>query len=250
MSIPLPNKIEISEDKKDPKLGTVIIEPCYPGHGITIGNALRRVLFSSLEGAAVTSVKIKDVQHEFSTIPNIKEDVLEIILNLKKLRLKIFTDNPIKLTLKVKGEKEVTADDIAKSNEVEIVNKALNIATLTNRNAELDMELTVEKGLGYSSADQKESKDEAKEIGNIAIDSVFTPIVNVGLNVENVRVGQMTNYEKLILNIETDGTITVKDAIEKSAKILIDHFSILLGEEKEKEEEEEETKKRAKKYES
>ncbi|MFH1187854.1 MAG: DNA-directed RNA polymerase subunit alpha [bacterium] len=234
MSILLPNKIEINEDKKNPKLGTVIIEPCYPGYGITIGNALRRVLFSSLEGAAVTNIKIKDAQHEFSTIPNIKEDVLEIILNLKKLRFKIFSDNPVKLTLKAKGEKEVKAEDITKSNEAEIINKDLKIATLTNRNAELDIELTVEKGLGYIAADQKEAKkDEAREIGNIAIDSVFTPIVNVGLNVENVRVGQVTNYEKLILNIETDGTISIKDAVEKSAKILIDHFGLLVEEEKE-----------------
>ncbi|OGF22969.1 DNA-directed RNA polymerase subunit alpha [Candidatus Falkowbacteria bacterium RBG_13_39_14] len=234
MNIPLPNKFEITEDKKNPKLGIVVIEPCFPGYGITIGNAIRRVLLSSLEGAAVTSVKIKDVQHEFSTIPNVKEDVLEIILNLKKLRLKIFTDEPVKLEIKAKGEKEITAADIGKNNDVEIVNTDFKIATLTNRNAELSMELTVEKGLGYTSADQQEAKTEGKEIGNIAIDSVFTPIVNVALNIENVRVGQMTNYEKLIFNIETDGTIAIKDAVEKSAKILIDHFGLFMGEEGDK----------------
>lgn len=231
MSIPLPDKFEITEDKRNPKLGTVVLEPCFPGYGVTIGNAIRRVLLSSLEGAAVTSVKIKDAQHEFSTMPNVKEDILEIILNLKKLRFKVFTDEPVKLELKVKGEKETTAADIGKNNDVEIVNQDLKIATLTSRNAELSMELTVEKGLGYTSADQREEKTEEKEIGNIAIDSVFTPIVNVALNIENVRVGQMTNYEKLILNIETDGTIAIKDAVEKSAKILIDHFGLFMGEE-------------------
>lgn len=231
MSIPLPNKIEISEDKKNPMFGTAILEPCFPGYGITIGNALRRVMLSSLEGAAVTGIKIKDVQHEFSTLPNVKEDALEILLNLKKLRFKMFSDEPVKLSLKVKGEKEVTAADITKSNEVEIVNTDSKIATLTSRNAELEMELTIEKGLGYVTVDQRDAaRGEAKEIGNITIDSVFTPIVNVGMNVENVRVGQMTNYEKLILNVETDGTITVKDAVEKSANILLSHFGLLVEE--------------------
>lgn len=230
INISLPTKIEINEDKKNPKLGTIIIEPCYPGYGITIGNALRRVLLSSLEGAAVTSVKIKGAQHEFSTIPHIKEDALQIILNLKKLRFKMFTDEPVKLNLNVKGEKEVTAADIKKSNDVEVINSDLKIATLTNRNAEFDMELTVEKGLGYVSVEQKESLQEEREIGNIVIDSIFTPIVNVGMKIENVRVGQMTNYDKLILTVETDGTIKIHDAIEKSAQILLDHFGLIRGE--------------------
>lgn len=230
MIIPLPTKIEITENKKNHKEGVVAIEPCYPGYGITIGNALRRVMLSSLEGAAVTTVKIKNAQHEFSTLPNVKEDVLQIILNLKKIRFKMFSDESIKLELKVKGEKEVKASDIKVTSDVEIINKDLKLATLTNRNAELDMEITVSKGLGYVSSEQKEAQAEEKEIGNIIIDSVFTPIVNVGLKIENVRVGQMTNYEKLIMNIETDGTITVKEAVEKSAQILVDHFELILGE--------------------
>lgn len=235
--ISLPNKIEIKEDKENPKIGTVVIEPCYPGYSITIGNALRRVLLSSLEGAAVTSVKIKGAQHEFSTIPHIKEDVLEIILKLKKIRFKMFKDEPVHLTLNVKGEKEVTASDIQKSSDIEIINPDLKIASLTNRNAELDMELTISKGLGYSSADQKELQPETKEIGTIVVDSIFTPIVNVGMKIENVRVGQMTNYEKLILTIETDGTIGLEEAMEKSSKILLDHFGLFLAEKKEENEE-------------
>ncbi|MFH0856818.1 MAG: DNA-directed RNA polymerase subunit alpha [bacterium] len=238
MSIPLPNKIEIIEDKTNPRIGTVIIEPCYPGYSITIGNALRRVLLASLEGAAVTNMKIKGAQHEFSTIPHVKEDVLEIILRLKKIRFKMFKDEPIQLTLNVKGEKEVTAGDIQKNSDIEIINPELVIASLTNRNAELDMQLTVEKGLGYISVDQKELQAEGREIGNIAVDSLFTPIVNVGMKVENVRVGQMTNYEKLILTIETDGTIAVKDAVEKSSRTLINHFELLAPDRKENKEEE------------
>lgn len=230
-NISLPSKIEIEVDKKDKRFGTVTIEPCFPGYGITIGNALRRVLLSSLEGCAVTSIKVKNVQHEFSSLPHIKEDILEIILNLKKLRLKIFKDDPVVLNLKVKGEKEVTAAEIEKNSDVEVINSDLKIATLTNRNAELDMEIRVAKGLGYVSVDQKESQpgEERNEIGVILVDSIFTPLVNVGMKIENVRVGQMTNYEKLILNIETDGTISPKDAVEKSAKILIDHFNLVLG---------------------
>lgn len=260
MNIPLPTKIEIAEDKKNPNEGIVAIEPCYPGYGITIGNALRRVMLASLEGVAVTSVKIKNAHHEFSTLPNIKEDVLQIILNLKKIRFKMYSDEPIKLELKVKGEKEVKASDIKVTSDVEVINKDLKLATLTNRNAELDMEITVAKGLGYVSSEQKEALAEEKEIGNIIIDSVFTPVVNVGLRIENVRVGQMTNYEKLIMNVETDGTITVKEAVEKSAQILLDHFNLVLGKklapeiiekeevkEEEKKEEKETKKKSAKK---
>ncbi len=255
MNISLPTKIEIAEDKKNPNEGIVAIEPCYPGYGITIGNALRRVMLASLEGAAVVSVKIKNVQHEFSTLPNVKEDILQIILNLKKIRFKMYSDEPIKLELKVKGEKEVKASDIKATSDVEIINKDLKLATLTNRNADLDMEITVAKGLGYVTSEQKEAQAEEKEIGNIIIDSVFTPVVNVGLRIENVRVGQMTNYEKLIMNVETDGTITVKEAVEKSAQILLDHFSLILGkkvepeiiakeEVKEEKKEEKETKKK------
>lgn len=239
MPISLPAKIEITENKKDKRVGTVIVEPCYPGYGTTLGNALRRVLLSSLEGGAVSSVKISGVAHEFSTIPHVKEDVLEIILNLKRLRLKIFKDEQIKIALKAKGEKEVTGDDIEKNSDVEIVNPETKIATLTGRNAELNIEMTVSRGIGYVSVDQKEAEYKREgldvEIGNILVDSVFSPIVNVGIKIENVRVGHMTNYEKLILDIETDGSITIKDAFEQSVKILIEQFTAVSGDQKEEE---------------
>ncbi|MFC1613155.1 DNA-directed RNA polymerase subunit alpha [Patescibacteria group bacterium] len=253
MNIVLPTKKELKLDKKDNNIGILTIEPCYPGYGATIGNALRRVLLSSLEGAAVTAVNIKGVSHEFSTIPHIKEDVLEIILRLKKLRLKTFSDEPVKLLLNVKGEKEVKASDITKNSNVEIINSDLKIATLTSRNAELSVELTIDKGLGYESVEQKEEKAKQNEvtigIGDILVDSVYSPIINVSVHIENVRVGQMTNYEKLILSIETDGTIDVNSAVEKSAKILIEHFQLLIlkNPEKEKKEDIDEENKKVKK---
>jgi len=233
MNISLPTTKEFKIDKKNSNIGILTVEPCYPGYGATLGNALRRVLLSSLKGAAVTSINIKGVSHEFSTIPHIKEDVLEIILRLKKLRMNIFSDDPVKLSLNVKGEKDVTASDIAKNSDVEIINLDLKIATLTSRNGELNIEITVDKGFGYESVEQKEDKAKQDEvvtnIGDILVDSVYSPILNVSVRIENVRVGQMTNYEKLILTIETDGTINVNDAVEKSAKVLIEHFQLLIG---------------------
>ncbi len=205
----------------------VTLEPLHPGYGVTIGNALRRVLLSSMPGAAVTAVKIRFADHEFSTVPNVKEDVVQIILNLKQLRLKCFSSEPTKLSLKVKGEKVVTAADIAQSDQVEIMNKDLHIATLDNKNSELDMELTIEQGRGYVPVEARET--ERHEVGVLAVDAIFTPVRAVFFEVSNVRVGQMTNYDKLVLNIETDGTLSGEEAIDISAHILVDHFSMLFS---------------------
>lgn len=223
-NIPLPSKIEINPGK-DPNKATVNIQPCHPGYGITLGNALRRVLLSSLPGAAVTAFKIKGVNHEFAAIDNVKEDVVEIALNLKKLRLRVFSSEPVRLELKAKGEKEVTAKDIKTSSDVEIVNPELLIATLTSKDAELEMEIIVNQGRGYIPTETREKEE--VETNMIIVDSIFTPVRNVGFRIENVRVGQMTNYENLVLDIETDGTITPQEALIQSNQILIDHFNFI-----------------------
>jgi len=201
------------------------IEELYPGYGLTIGNALRRVMLSSLAGAAVTSIKIKDVNHEFSTLPGVREDVVEIILNLKLIRFKVYSDEPQTITLKAKGEKEVSAKDIKTVSQVEIVNPDVHIATLTSKNASLEMEIRVEKGLGYSAIESR--KREKQEIGVMAVDAIFTPIKMVNFKVEDMRVGDKTNYNRLIFDIETDGTITPTEALTKAADLLIEHFKII-----------------------
>lgn len=220
----LPSKIEIKKSEI-PNKEIITIEPCYYGFGTTLGNALRRVLLSSLPGAAVTAVKIKGVSHEFSTIPHVKEDIIEIILNLKKLRLRVFTSEVVRLFLKVKGEQEVRAEDIEKNADVEIVNPELHLATLTNKDADLEMEIFVSQGRGYVPTEAGEEKK--LESGVIGVDSIFTPIRNVGIKVEPVRVGRITNYDKLILDIETDGTIAPSEALVQSVQILIDHFNLI-----------------------
>ncbi len=224
-TIPLPNQVSLVNQEENHY--DFVMEPLYPGYGVTIGNALRRVLLSSMPGAAVIAVKMKWVDHEFSTIPNIKEDVIEIILNLKQLRLKVHTEEPVRLSLKVKGEKVVTAADIKETDLVEIVNKDLHIATLDNKNAEMDMELIVQQGRGYVPVEQREN--EKLEIGMIAVDAIYTPIKNANFDVENVRVGQMTNFDKLKISMETDGTITGQEAINIAAHILVDHFGMLVN---------------------
>ena len=224
-NILLPSAIRF-EAGSSPNEGLMIVEPCFHGYGTTLGNALRRVLLSSLSGAAVTAVKIKGVTHEFQAIENVKEDVLEIILNLKSLRLKVFSDEPVKLTLKVTGEKIVTAKDIEANAEVEIVSKDLKIATLTHPKGVLEMELTVAKGRGYRPTEER--LKESHELGVIAIDALYSPVRNVGYRVENTRVGEITNYDKLLMTIETDGTMEPEEAVREAAKVLIDHFSLLL----------------------
>lgn len=219
--ITLPEKITI-DDLKNNRY-RVVIEPFYPGFGVTVGNSLRRVFLSSLTGAAVTAFKIEGAKHEFDSVDFVKEDLVEIMLNLKKLRLKCFSEEPVKLTLEAKGEKEVRAADIKKNAAVEIINKDLLIATLTDKKAKLDMEITVEKGIGYLTVEQRNEKGKL-EIGNIAIDSSFSPVLNVGYNMENVRVGEMTNYERLTMDILTDGTIDAAEAIQQAALLLREQF--------------------------
>ncbi|MBT4122245.1 DNA-directed RNA polymerase subunit alpha, partial [bacterium] len=182
MNIPLPNEVKINNEKGNK--AQVIIEPCYPGYGVTLGNSLRRVLLSSLEGGAITSFKIKGTDHEFSHLPNVKEDLIEIILNLKAIRLKIFSDEPVILNIKVKGEKEIKASDITKNAEVEISNPKQLICTVTDKSTEFEMELTVAKGHGYVSVEERES--EKVDIGVIKVDSIYTPMKNVGFEIENV----------------------------------------------------------------
>lgn len=222
--IPLPNKFELKEI--DANRGVLTIEPLFAGYGITIGNALRRVLLSSIPGAAITSIKIKGVDHEFSTIDGVKEDVVDIILNLKQLNLKLHTDEEVRLTLKKKGKGAVTAADIETNADAEISNKDLVIATLTNDTVELEMELVANRGRGYVPTETR--SEEKKEIGMIAIDSIYTPIKNVAMQVENVRVGQVTNFEQVQLDIETDGTVGIKEAVALASQIIVDHFSLLL----------------------
>jgi DNA-directed RNA polymerase subunit alpha len=223
--LPLPEKYQvkkISENQAD-----IIIEPFYPGYGTTVGNALRRVLLSSLSGAAVTAFKIKGASHEFSTIKGIKEDLVEIILNLKGLRFKLHEVEETRVIIKVKGEKKVKAKDIKTTPEVEVVNPDADIATITDKDAELEMELIVRAGRGYVPVENIEKKK--FELGTIAIDAIFSPVKNVNFEVESVRVGQMTNYDRLIMKILTDGAITPEDSLTVASQILEDHFKSLIG---------------------
>ncbi|MBI2446519.1 MAG: DNA-directed RNA polymerase subunit alpha [Parcubacteria group bacterium] len=200
------------------------IEELYPGYGLTLGNALRRVMLSSLPGAAITFVKIKDVNHEFSTIPGVLEDIVEIILNLKQIRFKIYNDEPQIITLKAKGEKEIKAGDIKLTSQIEIANPDTLIATLTSKNASLEIEMQVERGLGYSEWETR--KKDKQEIGSIAVDAIFTPIKMINYDTTDMRVGDKTNYNKLKFDIETDGTITPTEALINAAQILIEQFQV------------------------
>jgi DNA-directed RNA polymerase subunit alpha len=223
-SLLLPSKIQFAKGERANQ-GVMIVEPFAQGYGTTLGNAIRRVLLSSLPGAAITSVKIKGVEHEFSTMPNVKEDVLEIILNLKSVRLKCHSEEPVKLSLSVKGEKTVTAGDFDKNADVEIVNPDLALATLTDKNAHLEMEITVEQGRGYRTTDERTK--EKLELGTIAIDALYSPVLNVSYKVEATRLGERTDYDKLVLTVETDGTVDPLDATKSAVAILLDHLVLL-----------------------
>lgn len=194
--------------------------PLQAGYGVTLGNAIRRILLSSLEGAAVTSVQIRDVYQEFSTIAGVKEDVTQIVLNVKKLRLKSFATHPVSLRLIKSGAGPVSAADIAESADVEIVNPELVLMTIDSDDVTVEMDLTVERGVGYLGAE----RTEALPIGVIAVDAIFTPVRRVNYWVESMRVGQMTNYDKLTIEIETDGTIGPEEALSRSAEILVNQF--------------------------
>ncbi|QQG52684.1 MAG: DNA-directed RNA polymerase subunit alpha [Candidatus Falkowbacteria bacterium] len=208
--------------------GIITIEPLFPGYGMTLGNSLRRVLLSSLPGAAVIGVKIKGASHEFMALPHVKEDVLEMILNLKQLRLKVFTEEEIRLELKVKGKKVVTAGDIAKNSDVEIKNPELVIANITDEAGSLEAEILVKGGRGYKMSEG--NKKENKEIGFIEVDSIFSPVTLVSIQVDNARVGKMTNWDKLVLDVKTDGTISPEDAFNEAVKILVEQYKALLPE--------------------
>ncbi|HLD61187.1 MAG TPA: DNA-directed RNA polymerase subunit alpha [Patescibacteria group bacterium] len=219
----LPSKVEFQPGTL-PHSGSVMISPCYHGYGTTLGNALRRVLLSSLPGAAVEYFKIKGVQHEFSTVDGMKEDVVELMLNLKQLAVKVFSDEPVTLTLTKTGAGPVTAGDITPNGSVEIINKDLVIATLTKKKT-LEMEIVVGKGRGFKPVEEKDRK--SYDLGTIVTDSVYTPVKDVGYHVELTRVGDITNYEKLTMNVETNGTIGFEQAIRQATQILMDHFTIV-----------------------
>jgi len=218
----LSDTVKIKKISETDKEGVFEIEGLYTGYGLTLGNSLRRVLLSSLPGAAITQIKIKGAEHEFSTLPGILEDIIEITLNLKKVRFHFYASEPQILALRVKGEKEVTAADIKANAQVEIVNPEAHIATLTNKNAELEIEITVDKGAGYVPAEAR--KTEKLPIKTIAVDTIFSPVVKVNFSVENMRVGDRTDFNKLKLVIETDGSIYPSSALRKASNILKDHF--------------------------
>jgi DNA-directed RNA polymerase subunit alpha len=243
--IPLPLPLKVIQKKKNQAVFE--IKGLYPGYGVTIGNSLRRVLLSSIEGAAITEVKIKGVSHEFSTIPGVLEDVIMILLNLKNLRFKIYEGESQKAQLKVKGEKEVKGSDFKLSPQIKLVNPDTHIATITDKKTELEIEIQIEKGRGYEPKEQRKipienrgsltavgakkqtgsSKAQGAEFGTISLDAIYTPIKNVNFQVENMRVGERTDFDKLNLEIETDGTITPEEAFFEACDILIKHFNVI-----------------------
>lgn len=219
-------KIERVDDRKDNKYGKFVVEPLERGYGITLGNSLRRILLSSLPGAAVTSIKIEGVLHEFSTIPGVKEDTADIILNLKLLALKMYTDESKILRIEADSEGEITAGDIIADADVEILNPELKIATL-DKGGRFFAELTVDRGRGYVVADKNKRPDHV--IGVIPVDSIFSPVIKVNYSVEDTRVGQITDYDKLVLEVWTNGSISPDEATSLSAKILSEYLSLFIG---------------------
>ena len=217
-------RIDTAEISDDGKYGKFVVEPLERGYGTTLGNSLRRVLLSSLPGYAITSVKIDGILHEFSTIPGVKEDVTEIVLNLKNVILKMHCDGPKTIYIDANGEDEITAGSIKTDSEVEILNPELHIATL-NSDAHVSMELTCDKGRGYVSAERNKQMMQPI-IGVIAIDSIYTPVLKVNYTVENTRVGQITDYDKLTLEVWTNGTINAMEAVSLGAKILNEHLNL------------------------
>jgi DNA-directed RNA polymerase subunit alpha len=224
-NVSLPSKPRIVSEEEFK--GTYEIDGLYPGYGHTLGNSLRRIILSSLPGSAITSVKIDGVPHEFSTIEGVKEDVINILLNLKKVRLQMLTDEPQTVSIEIKGGKTVTAGDIKTPSQVEILNPDQHIAEITDKKGELSIEMTVERGMGYVSKDvlQKDKVD----IGVIALDAIFTPIRRVNYEVENMRVGDRTDFNRLRVFVETDGTITAHGALEKSIEIMINQLKAIVG---------------------
>jgi len=222
--LPETNLMQIKTMEKLGNNGLFVIEPLSPGYGLTIGNSLRRVLLSSLEGAAISWVKIDGVTHEFATIPGVREDAVEIILNLKTLRFRLEGNDPVNLNLSVKGPKEVTAADFNKNANCEIVNKDTFIASLSKGNT-LNIEIHVEHGRGYVPVERR--REDKLPLGTIAVDSIFTPVKKVHYEVENTRVGGMTNFDKVTFEITTDGSVDPEIALKTAAGILVEHFSLV-----------------------
>lgn len=225
-----PKRLEVDEETLSPTYGKFVAEPFERGFGITIGNALRRVLISSIQGAAITAVRIDGILHEFSTIPGVKEDVTEIIMNLKEVELKLNSEGPETISIKTKGAGTVRASDIVTTNNIEVLNPDQHIATLSS-DAKLNIEMTVKAGIGYLTAEK--SRDENAPLGTIPIDAIFSPVKRVNFNVNYARVGQITDYERLTLEVWTDGSIAPEDAIAFAAKILQNQLKLFINFEEE-----------------
>lgn len=224
-NVHLPSKPKIVSQEGN--LGVYEIDGLYPGYGHTLGNSLRRIILSSLPGAAITSVKINGVSHEFSTIEGVKEDVITMLLNLKRVRIKMLTSEPQTISIKVKGIKDIKAKDITVPGQVEILTPDLHIASVTSKSTDLDIEMRVEQGLGFVSKEMLQ-KDRV-EIGTISLDAIFTPIRRVNYEVENMRIGDRTDFNRLRITVETDGTLTPHEALEKSIEIMINQLKAIVG---------------------
>ncbi len=219
----LPSEVSFSQGETDTS-AELVITPCFFGYGTTLGNALRRVLLSSLPGTAVEAFKIKGAPHEFSAVEGVKEDVVEIILNLKSLAVKVHSDEPVVLKIRKKGKGTVTGKDIEKNADAEVMNKDLVIATLTT-DKEFEMDIYIGKGRGFIPAEEKDKTEH--DLGTMVIDSIYNPVKDVGYSVEYTRVGDVTNYERLTVNIETNGVLTPREAVQQAMVILMDHFNIV-----------------------
>jgi len=227
ISVQMPTKVEEDESVKSPTFGRFILQPLEKGFGVTVGNAFRRVILSSLPGQAFTSIRIEGIQHEFSSLPGVAEDVSELILNFKQVRMKLNDKKLSRIELNFKGKREVNAADIAEVYpDLEILNPELHIASLTTSAAHLSVELTIGRGRGYVPSDEQKILD--APVGTITMDSIYTPIKNVHYTIEATRVGQQTDFEKLLLEIETDGSITPEESLITAGKILRDHIQLFI----------------------
>ncbi|MBP9827153.1 DNA-directed RNA polymerase subunit alpha [Candidatus Saccharibacteria bacterium] len=221
------NLPEMKEEQIDERSSRFVIAPLYPGYGMTIGNSLRRVLLSSLAGAAVTAVRINGVDHEFTTIKGMREDVIALIMNIKQLKVRHYGDEPVVLTLAKSGKGSVTGADIKASGDTEVVSKDLELCYLDDAKAKLEIEFKVEQGRGYSPVENRGT--EKLPVGWIAVDAIYTPIKRVRFSIENTRVGQMTNLDSLQMEVETDGSVTPLEAVKQAAEILVGHFQVVAG---------------------
>lgn len=224
-SIALPSKPKVISEEGTK--GIYEIDGLYPGYGHTLGNSLRRIILSSLPGSAITQIKIKGVNHEFTTIDGVKEDVINIVLNLKKVRVQLNSDEPLTMNIKAKGVKTVTAGDIEYPSQIEIKNPDLELFTITDKSTEIDMEITVNRGLGY--VPKETVHKDRVEVGTIALDAIYTPIRRVNYETENMRVGDRTDFNRLRIAIETDGTITPRQVLEKAIEIMILQLKSIIG---------------------